>query len=52
MDQRQEKNRPAKKKPGIPPGLILLFVALIIFGIMFAFMFFENQNPDWLRPAG
>jgi len=52
MDRQPKKNRPSKKKPGLPPGVILLIIALIIFGLMFAFNYFENLNPDWLRPTG
>lgn len=49
----KEKNEPAgNKKPDKPPVLILLIMAVIIFGVMFAFMYFENTNPDWLRPTG
>lgn len=45
-------NLMAKKKPGVPPAVILIIMAIIVFGIMFAFMYAENLNPEWLRPTG
>ena len=52
MDQEHKDKQPTKKKTGIPPGIILLIIAVIVFGLMFAFNYLENLNPDWLRPAG
>lgn len=51
-----EKERPAKQKSekknqGASPGLILLIAAIIIFGLMIGFLYFENLNPDWLRTS-
>ena len=51
--ENKEKNEPSSdKKPDKPPVLILLVMAIIIFGSMFAFMYLENLNPEWLRPSG
>ena len=41
---------PKKQKQGVPPAVVLVVAAIIIFGLMFGFMFFENLNADWLRP--
>lgn len=52
MSEPLKNRRDAKKKPGVPPGVILLIIALIVFGLMFAFNYLENLNPEWLRPTG
>ncbi len=49
MEIRPEQDEEKSKTGGIPPGVILFIAALIIFGTMFGFLYFENLNPDWLR---
>jgi hypothetical protein len=45
-----DENSNNQKKPGLPPAVVLVVAAVIIFGLMFGFLFFENINADWLRP--
>ena len=48
MDQGRQtrKSEPQSRKPAI----VLLIVALIVFGLMLAFLYGTSQNIEWLIP--
>ncbi len=46
----EKSDKKSTRKAGIPPAVVLVVAAVVIFGLMFGFLFFENLNVDWLRP--